>query len=236
MDIAVMNHMGRFNPYQFLPQQQQEYNEYDQDKYSLFVIGNRTSSCLITDDLQEEYNIIYAPDGLYALQMLNNIELPDVIISDMDLGIMSGIDFFKSLLKERKHHHIPFIFIAGERDDNIRLKALRMGAIDYITAPFNTDEVIAKISSVIDIMVSKQLNIFENLQDYNKRRINDICQSHRVTQAEKRTIEYLLEGADNKQIASHLNVKLGTVKCYLSSVYKKFNVHTRLELTNILKL
>ena len=125
-------------------------------------------SILITDDNEQLRSylvqvfkgtfIVYeAKSAEEGLTMAKQI-LPDVIISDMVMGEMSGIDFCKIVKETPALSHIPFIVVTGSFSPESKLKAIEAGADDYITKPFEKDMLVARVQSLI----KKQ----ENLQKY----------------------------------------------------------------------
>lgn len=101
------------------------------------------------------YNCRTFTNGEELISELKTIMF-DIVISEWQLPDISGESLCKTLLK--KSYTTPFIFLSGNRDSDIRTKALQSGAIDYLTKPFDREYLIAKIKSVSNIIrnVKKQ--------------------------------------------------------------------------------
>ncbi|MFC1996608.1 HD domain-containing phosphohydrolase [Chloroflexota bacterium] len=92
----------------------------------------------------ENYTIHQAPDGYEALQLLDHFK-PDLIISDITMPHMDGIQFYKQLRDNQSWVTIPFIFLAGQDSlDKIR-KGQELGVEDYLLKPVDADDLIRTI-------------------------------------------------------------------------------------------
>lgn len=91
----------------------------------------------------EGINVIKAYDGLEALEVLmeNNVQL---ILMDI---MMPNMDGLRTTMKIRQEKNIPIILISAKSEDTDKILGLNMGADDYITKPFNTLELIARVKS-----------------------------------------------------------------------------------------
>ena len=92
-----------------------------------------------------DYNLEYKTTILDAKNFLLNNK-PDLIILDVTLPDGNGFDFFKSDIASKE---IPVIFLTALDDENDIVKGLDLGAEDYITKPFSTKELIARINKIL---------------------------------------------------------------------------------------
>ncbi|MBE0688834.1 MAG: response regulator [Anaerolineae bacterium] len=96
----------------------------------------------------EGYSVMTAANGVHALQVLDTDEsMPDLIISDIMMPQMDGLQFLHEVRKDPRFTAIPFIFLTarGEKSDIHRGK--RMGVDDYIVKPFDTDDLLIAVES-----------------------------------------------------------------------------------------
>lgn len=107
--------------------------------------------------LSDSYNIITAKNGKEALELLiQNDEQaikhrqPSLIISDIMMPVMDGMTFLKELKKSDEFRHIPVIMLTAQKHTNIKLDALRIGVDDYLTKPFQANELLARVSNLIE--------------------------------------------------------------------------------------
>ncbi len=92
----------------------------------------------------EGYEVVIAQDGISGLEMFNKIEF-DLAILDIMLPGMDGISLCKEI---RKSSHLPIIFLTARDGDKDKIQGLSVGADDYITKPFNLEELLHRIASV----------------------------------------------------------------------------------------
>ncbi len=93
------------------------------------------------------YQVLTAEDGATALNLLTRTQ-PDLIISDIMMEGMDGFEFQKRVAS-LTGNAIPFIFLTARADLDDRLMGLRSGADDYITKPFEPEELVARITAVL---------------------------------------------------------------------------------------
>ena len=91
----------------------------------------------------EGYETLKAADGEEALNILNR-EDPDLIILDIMMPKMNGID---ACLKIREERQMPIIMLSAKSEDVDKILGLNMGADDYLTKPFNPLELVARVKS-----------------------------------------------------------------------------------------
>lgn len=89
------------------------------------------------------YEVQTAADGIEALEALNRC-LPDLLILDIMMPRMDGL---RALMKLREKHHIPVILLSAKSEIEDKVMGLNAGADDYMTKPFNTFELLARIKS-----------------------------------------------------------------------------------------
>jgi DNA-binding response OmpR family regulator len=83
-----------------------------------------------------------------------NMEIPDLILLDIMMPGISGYDILKEIKESRKHKHIPIIMITAaplEEDMEPMRRSFELGAMDYISKPFNTIELIMRVKSALFI-------------------------------------------------------------------------------------
>ncbi|MDJ1181161.1 response regulator [Roseofilum sp. BLCC_M91] len=117
------------------------------DQKTLLVVDdNPTNIKVLFNFLKEEgFKVLVAKDGLNALEKLTSIQ-PDLILLDI---MMPGIDGFETchrIKEDPKINTIPIIFMTALADANNKVKGLSSGAVDYITKPFQQEEVLARIN------------------------------------------------------------------------------------------
>ena len=91
------------------------------------------------------YDILLAPDGKTALEMIAS-HCPDVLLLDLGLPDRDGLDLIQ---KVRESDTVPIIVLSARSNERDKVEALDLGANDYITKPFGTEELLARIRAVL---------------------------------------------------------------------------------------
>lgn len=102
----------------------------------VLVIEDATDTLTSLLDLIESqgFQAIGAKNGLIGLQLANE-QMPDLIISDINMPEMNGYEVLEALRQNTKTARIPFIFLSGEESNASRRLGLELGAADYLTKP-----------------------------------------------------------------------------------------------------
>lgn len=129
----------------------------------LFVEDNINLLYFLQTSLHNRYNIYYALSGQQALEKLEQIPKPDVIISDVMMDEMDGMTLFRTLSTDRRYRDIPFVFLSAKASLDEKLQGLSEGAIDYIFKPFTIEELVAKVNAII-----RQNNLKRTLYQMDK--------------------------------------------------------------------
>lgn len=109
-------------------------------KKKILVVDDELTSCLILENfLAGQYAVHAACSGLEALKWLEG-NLPDLIISDIQMDHMDGFEFLKEIRLMGYTKHTPFIMLSGRLESKERIKCYRLGAQDYLSKPFNPEE------------------------------------------------------------------------------------------------
>jgi DNA-binding response OmpR family regulator len=117
-------------------------------KTILVAEDQRTILNLIEFKLKNSgYNVVVVEDGLAALKKAKTI-LPDLILLDVMMPLMTGFEVLSALKKEITTKAIPVIIITAQTREDEIIKGLELGADDYILKPFSPNEVVARIRTV----------------------------------------------------------------------------------------
>lgn len=114
----------------------------------LLVEDNKEILNYIWQELSQKYNVIPASNGQEALEILEN-ENVQIIVSDIMMPIMDGIDLCKKIKSDFQHSHIPIILITAKNSLQSKIEGLEVGADAYIEKPFSLDHLQAQISNLL---------------------------------------------------------------------------------------
>lgn len=122
-------------------------------------------------------------------------ELPDMVLLDIMLPDMDGIEILKTLRENHKTKRIPVIMLTAKASQIDKIKGLNSGADDYMTKPFDIMELVARINSLfrrIDSDRAEVINYNEIMLDYEGRRITVLGDEVILTYKEFELMYYLL--------------------------------------------
>lgn len=126
--------------------------------------------------LSKFVNVLTADNGEDGL-MLAKSNIPDLILSDVDMPKMSGMEMFDAIKGNSLTSNIPFLFISAINEESLRIRGLSRGAIDYIPKPFNEQELIMKACNVLSVLKKQQLSILlgaMNGEEQKKEEVNPL--------------------------------------------------------------
>ncbi|MEG5041462.1 MULTISPECIES: adenylate/guanylate cyclase domain-containing protein [unclassified Microcoleus] len=136
------------------------------------------------------YHVRKAINGHLALQGAQ-ISPPDLILLDINMPQMNGYEVCEKLKLSRKTKDIPVIFISALDDVMEKVKAFQVGGVDYITKPFQVEEVLARVQNQLSLrLLQSQLQLqARELHDRNSRLQEEIAERQRAEES----IRFLLE-------------------------------------------
>lgn len=95
------------------------------------------------------YRCITAVHGQDGIEKARQND-PDIIVSDIMMPVMDGFELAKSIAEEDALSHIPIIMLTAKIEEKDMLEGLELGAVDYLTKPFNSKELMLKIRNIIN--------------------------------------------------------------------------------------
>ena len=199
-------------------------NEKSQPQQTVFVVDDDESMRVALSYLFQSMNLPVKAFSS-AAEFLNS-KLPNIascLVLDIKLPGVSGLEFQDVLAKAEIH--IPIIFITGHGDIPMTVKAMKAGAVDFLTKPFRDQDMLDAVTRALD-------------QD-RKRREGETAVSGLRTRFESLTprqsevLTLVTSGLMNKQIAGLLNVSEITVKIHRGQVMKKMEARSLAELVKM---
>ena len=138
------------------------------------------------------------------------------LILDLQMPNMSGIELQQQLADSGSS--IPIVFLTAHGDIPISVKAMKLGAEDFLPKMPDTDELLEAVERALTRSKSK-VKINEDLKHVRQTAAN-------LTPREREVCECVISGMLNKQIASRLEIAERTVKAHRAKVMQKFDVHS----------
>ena len=145
------------------------------------------------------------------------------ILLDVQMPGLSGMDLQQELNKA--DYHIPIIFITGHGDIPISVEATKKGAVDFLTKPFDDEELLEAVRKAIEK---------DRKAKAERAEVHDILKRmERLTPREKEIVRYVITGMLNKQIALELDIAEKTVKVHRGRIMEKLRVDSVADLVRL---
>ena len=118
--------------------------------YILVAEDDQDVAFLITEMLKEEgYEYVWAQDGQEAIDIINK-QMPNLLITDIMMPRMDGIELIKKIREEDDKRHLPIIVVSARTEDADRLIGLEAGAEVYLGKPFNSEELMLRVRKLLE--------------------------------------------------------------------------------------
>ena len=175
MDMSSMGTSGHESPVELLEGEEEEERNYDSSRMSVLVIDdNADIRSYIHGLLSAEYSVIEAANGSEGIRKAMKY-VPDLIISDVMMPGIDGIECCRRLKSELQTCHIPVILLTACSLDEQRIQGYDGGADSYISKPFSSQLLLARIHNLIDSH-QRLKQFFGDRQTLAKE---DICDLHK---------------------------------------------------------
>ena len=147
-------------------------------KPTILVVDDMTTTLLLLHDLlKDTYEVKIAKSGTKALEILESPNDIDLILLDIEMPDINGYDVCKRIKNNEQIKNIPIIFITGRTSQEDEEYGLNLGAIDYITKPFNKAIVKLRIKNYLNLKIKndmlEKLSMYDGLTNIRNRRFFD---------------------------------------------------------------
>lgn len=171
-----------------------------------------------------------ASNGRDAIAAVNN-KKPDVIIMDITMPSLNGLEAANQIIKKNKH--VKIVVLSMHEDRVFIEKALNYGAKGYILKDSAIDEIVRAIREVQagGYFLSSKISSFV-VRDFVKRRQSPMRLKGAaiLTNRETEILQLVSEGLNSKEIAQKLNIALKTVLAHRNNIMQKLDMHNQAQL------
>jgi signal transduction histidine kinase/ligand-binding sensor domain-containing protein/DNA-binding response OmpR family regulator len=198
----------------------------------LIVEDNDDLRLYLKENLDDVYEILEAESGGPALSILEK-RLPDLILSDIMMPGMDGIELCKKVKNDKITCHIPFMFLTAKTSEQQKLEGLETGADDYIVKPFNFEILKTKIRNLI------QLN--RNIREVFRTKMLIEPKDISITSLDEKFMAKTLDIIENHMSDVHFSVEefsrqMGISRMQLYNKIVSLTGSTPLEFIRIMRL
>lgn len=113
------------------------------------VEDNNIMRYMLRNFLKEHFQVYAFDGGLAFFEWLDNAQMPDLVLTDINMPEMSGFELTSHLKSSQVFKDVAVMVLSGLDDSQDRIKCLNLGAEDYIMKPFNPEELLVKINKYI---------------------------------------------------------------------------------------
>ena len=147
----------------------------------LVVDDTEANIDVIVEALGSEYEVIVAMDGESALEAVDS-DPPDIILLDIMMPEMDGYKVCSRLKSYSKTRNIPIIFLTAMSETQNKTKGFELGAVDYITKPFEISEVKARVKTHLALTLARRELVNQNiiLEEKVKERTKELVKTQDV--------------------------------------------------------
>lgn len=173
------------------------------EKPTVLIVDDMTTNLLILSDLlKDEYQIKIAKNGQKALDIVHSSDEVDIILLDIMMPDIDGYEVCRELKSNPKTKNIPIIFVTAKDNDADEEYGLNLGAIDYITKPFNKAIVKLRIKNHLELKLKsdllEELSMYDGLTHIpNRRFFDEVFQStYKEVKRENKSLAVLMIDID----------------------------------------
>lgn len=167
-----------------------------------------------------------AGDGESALYLIEQVS-PDIVLMDVRMPGLSGLDILRKM--NAQGFDIPVVMLTTFEDKESLHQAIKLGAKGYLLKDVSLDNLISSIELVMSgqSVFDNRINAEASAEAPVNKAQTSFEEMYELTSRELTITQLIAGGASNKEIASQLDLKMGTVKNYVSSILLKLDVRDR---------
>ena len=177
----------------------------------------------------EGFEVTTARSGKEALVRIAQT-IPDLIVSDIRMPVMDGYQLAQQLRASSRTALVPVIFLTAKDETADRIEGFRTGVDAYLTKPFEPDQLVAVIRSILSRIERTHAEIARLVGASSVVDEQPAFQDEELTEAEARIAGAVARGLSNKEIAAELDISVRTVENHISHILDKKRFSNRVEI------
>ncbi len=199
------------------------------DQQTLLIVDDDLDTVHYLATIFTDFRVLTANDGSTGLQQARE-HLPDLIISDVVMQHMNGIDFCKNLKEDPNLNHIPLILVTGSYSEDVKLEGIESGADDYIKKPFDNEQLIARVRAILKSRTTLQKYFYNEVTLQS----NNLKVSAEYKEFLKQCISIVESHLDDDNFS--IGVLASEIGTSHSNLYKKIKFISGLSASNFIRL
>jgi CheY-like chemotaxis protein len=156
--------------------------------YILVVDDNPDMRQYLKNILGRNFTVVTANNGSDALQIIQE-QAPQLVVSDVMMPVMDGIQLLKAIKENKKYERIPVILLTARAGEESRIEGYQIGADDYLVKPFSIKELLARITA--------QLSMRQKIEE-NERQLEYFIRKAPVGIAIYKGPDFIVEAANER--------------------------------------
>jgi DNA-binding NarL/FixJ family response regulator len=187
----------------------------------------REGLCQVLKGLDEDVEVLQAPDCTQAFQLADQHPDVDLVLLDFHLPDMNGLEALNVLGKS--HPELPVVILSGSYNLQIVRKVMKSGAAGFIAKSGVSTELLSALKLVLAGEVYTPTDLLLSMAAPPQGQPNDELPSLPLTTRQEEVLQLLMDGLANKEISRVLNLSAETTKNHVTAVLRHFGVKTRVQ-------
>ncbi|EDN70474.1 two-component hybrid sensor and regulator [Beggiatoa sp. PS] len=190
-------------------------------KGNILIVDDMPANLQILNQILTEqgYKVRPTVSGKMALKSVQSV-IPDLILLDIQMPEMNGYEVCEKLKADNKIAEIPVIFISALSDVFDKVKAFSVGGVDYITKPFQAEEVLARVKTHLKLSQLQQQLVVQNAELQNTLEHLKVTQKELIQSEKMAALGQLVAG-----VAHEINTPLGAINSAVGSIKRFLDQH-----------
>jgi DNA-binding NarL/FixJ family response regulator len=182
----------------------------------------------------EGYDVTTARSGSEALISVAQ-KTPDLIVSDIRMPGMDGYELARRLRRNQRTALVPIVFLTAKDATADRIEGFRTGIDAYLTKPFEPDELLAVIASILSRVERTHSQIARLVGKEEALKTDEKFFDEQLTETETRIAGAVARGLSNKEIALEFHISVRTVEHHIRHILAKKNFSNRVAIALYVK-